>query len=287
MNRSMSMRLAVKAANVSAQQILYKPAEWLVRRSSLVGEHAFFDAKELDWIPRVEAGWTAIRDELRMVLRQRESIPNFQEVSSGQEKITQDNKWKTYWLYAYGRKMPENCRTCPETTRLIEAIPAIKTAFFSILAPRKHIPEHRGPYAGVLRYHLGLIVPRDKEACRIRVGSEVAHWEEGRSLVFDDTYLHEVWNDTDEERAVLFVDFARPLPFPVSLLNETMIWLFSRSGYVQEIVENVDDWRSRQNGAATTAKPSDPRDGVAVEDPVASIRPGATQPTLLDEAVRQ
>ena len=251
MNRHMSVKLVVKAANVSAHQVLYKPAEWMVRRFSSVGEHSFFNPSELDWIPRVEAGWTAIRDELREVLRERDRIPNFQEVSSEQTRITQDNKWKTYWLYAYGRKMADNCRSCPETTRLIEAIPAIKTAFFSILAPRKHIPEHRGPYAGVLRYHLGLIVPRHKEACRIRVGSEMAHWEEGKSLVFDDTYLHEVWNDTDEERVVLFVDFARPLPFPVSLLNEAMIRILSRSGYVQEIVENVRDW-NRQAGTATT-----------------------------------
>jgi len=112
---------------------------------------------------------------------------------------------------------------------------------FSILAARAHLPEHTGPYAGVLRYHLGLIVPRQKEACRIRVGSDVAHWEEGRSVVFDDTYMHEVWNDTDEERVVLFVDFARPLSFPVSLLNNAVIWLFGRTGYVQEIVENVDE----------------------------------------------
>ena len=286
MNRSMSMKIVVKAANFSAHHVLSKPAEWLVRRFSSVGEHAFFNAKELDWIPRVEGGWTKIRDELLGVLRQRERIPNFQEVSSGQTKITQDNKWKTYWLYAYGRKMEENCRSCPETTRLIEAIPAIKTAFFSILAPRKHIPEHRGPYAGVLRYHLGLIVPRDKEACRIRVDTEVAHWEEGRSLVFDDTYMHEVWNDTDEERVVLFVDFARPLPFPLSVLNEGIIRLFSRSGYVQEIVENVDEWRTRQNATATTAKPSDPGNGITAEDPVASIQLGSDQTPFLDEAVR-
>jgi beta-hydroxylase len=154
----------------------------------------------------------------------------------------------------YGRKIAENCSRCPETTRLIEAIPGIKTAFFSILAPRKHLPEHRGPYSGVLRYHLGLIVPRQKEACRIRVDSEVAHWEEGRSVVFDDTYMHEVWNDTDEERVVLFVDFARPLSFPVSMLNNAVIWLFGRSGYVQEIVDNVDEW-NRHTGPATASEP--------------------------------
>jgi beta-hydroxylase len=255
MNRRLSVKLVVKAANLSAHHILIKPAEWLVRRFSSVGQHAFFNPSELDWIPRIEIGWTAIRDELRLLLRQRQRIPSFHEISPDQAGITQDDKWKTYWLYAYGRKIGENCRSCPETTRLIETIPAIKTAFFSILGPRKHIPEHRGPYAGVLRYHLGLIVPRQKDACRIRVGSDMAHWEEGRSVVFDDTYLHEVWNDTDEERVVLFVDFARPLPFPVSLLNEAMIRLFSRSGYVQEIVENVQEW-NRQTGTVTTNMPA-------------------------------
>jgi beta-hydroxylase len=281
MNRSLPMKLMVKAANVGAYRVCYRPAEWLVRRFSSVGEHAFFNSKDLAWIPRVEAGWTAIRDELREVLRQRERIPNFQQVSSEQKRITQDDKWKTYWLYAYGRKMEDNCRACPETTRLVEGIPGIKTAFFSILAPRKHIPEHRGPYSGVLRYHLGLVVPREKEACRIRVDNEVAHWEEGRSLVFDDTYLHEVWNDTDEERVVLFIDFARPLPFPVSLLNEAMIRLLSRSGYVQEIVENVDDWRKRQNAAAPAGKPPGTRDAVSAPDPTAPLGPAAT-PTTLD-----
>ena len=49
------------------------------------------------------------------------------------------------------------------------------------LSPRKHILDHRGPYKGVLRYHLGLIVPEDAESCRIRVGEDIRHWEEGES----------------------------------------------------------------------------------------------------------
>jgi beta-hydroxylase len=192
---------------------------------------------------------------LRALLGERERIPSLQEVSSGEVLLTKDDQWKIYWLYAYGRKIAENCRRCPETTRLIESIPGMKTAFFSILGPRKHLPAHRGPYTGVLRYHLGLIVPRRKEACRIRVDSDVAHWEEGRSLVFDDAYSHEVWNDTDEERVVLFLDFARPLPFPVSLLNEAMIRIISRSGFTQEIVENLEEW-NRQPEPGTTGEPS-------------------------------
>jgi beta-hydroxylase len=254
MKRRLSMKLMVRTAS-AFNLMLFRPMEWLVRRYSSVGQHPFFAPSEFTWIPRIEAGSTAIRDELRALLRERGRIPSLQEVSSGEAMLTQDDRWKTYWLYAYGRKIADNCRRCPETTRLIETIPGMKTAFFSILAPRKHIPEHRGPYTGVLRYHLALVVPRRKEACRIRVGSEVAHWDEGRSVVFDDGYPHEVWNDTDEERVVLFLDFARPLPRPVSVVNEAMIRLISRSGLVQEIVENLEEL-NRQTGSGTTGEPS-------------------------------
>lgn len=243
MKRSLAGKLATKCADIVFNRILYRPVEWLVRRFSSVGRHQFFDPAQFGWIPRIEAAWPTIRDELRAVLQDRERIPSFEEIAPiNAPGGVRDGKWKTYWLYAYGRKTGDNWRRCPETTRIIGTIPGIKTAFFSILAPRKHLVEHTGPYAGVLRYHLGLIVPRHKEACRIRVGAGMAHWEEGRSVVFDDTYPHEVWNDTDEERVVLFVDFVRPLPFPVSVLNEWVIRLASRTIFVEDIVTNVNEW---------------------------------------------
>src|SRR6266851_7188882 len=140
MQRSLPAKLMIKAANRGFYHVLNRPAERLVRRFSAVGQHPFFNPSEFAWIPRIEAGWTAIRDELRALLRERERIPSFHEISQEQLKITRDDKWKTYWLYAYGRKIAENCRRCPETTRLVEAIPRIKTAFFSILAARAHLP---------------------------------------------------------------------------------------------------------------------------------------------------
>lgn len=254
MGRNLARRLLVKAADVAFNRVLLKPMESLVRRFSSIGQHQFFDPSQFGWVRRVEADWSLICNDLKALLRDRERIPSFEDIAPvNAPGGMRDAKWKSYWLYAYGRKAADNCRRCPETMRLLAAIPGIKTAFFSILAPGKHIPEHTGPYAGVLRYHLGLIVPTRKEACRIRVGTEVRHWEEGRSLVFDDTYPHEVWNDTDEERVVLFVDFARPLPFPLSSLNEAAISLASRSGFVQDIVENVDEW-NRQAALQAAAK---------------------------------
>ncbi|NIP29217.1 MAG: aspartyl/asparaginyl beta-hydroxylase domain-containing protein, partial [Candidatus Dadabacteria bacterium] len=70
------------------------------------------------------------------------------------DAITTDNNWKTYFLAGYGIESKENCKRCPETARILKKIPGMKTAFFSILSPKKHIPAHKGPFNGVLRYHL-------------------------------------------------------------------------------------------------------------------------------------
>jgi beta-hydroxylase len=108
----------------------------------------------------------------------------------------------------------------------------MKTAMFSILAPRKHIAEHRGVYKGILRYHLGLVIPEPNSQCRIRVGNDVRSWAMGKSLVFDDSHPHEAWNDSDEHRVVLFVDFLRPLPLPLSMVNRFVVWRISKTPFV-------------------------------------------------------
>ena len=69
---------------------------------------------------------------------------------------------------------------------------------FSILSPHKRIPPHVGPYKGVLRYHLALKVPEPADQCGITVHGVTRHWEEGKSLVFDDVWEHSAWNETDD-----------------------------------------------------------------------------------------
>jgi beta-hydroxylase len=203
------------------------------------GNRAFFESQEFRWVSRLEANWRDIRQELDQLLAQRESIPNFQDISKEQAALTEGEQWKTLFLYAYGHKAEANCSRCPRTTELLRLIPGMKTAMFSILAPGKHIPEHRGPYNGVLRFHLGLLVPDPPSSCRLRVRDEIRSWEEGKGLIFDDSYIHEVWNDSSQYRVVLFVDFVRPLPFPLSLANQLVIWLISISPFVKQGMENI------------------------------------------------
>ena len=192
------------------------------------GDKTFFETGEFPWVAGIEAEWKTIRKELDALMVRREEIPNFQDVSKAQEALTEGDRWKTFFLYLFGNKNKENCARCPETDRLLRRIPGMKTGMFSILAPRKHIAPHRGPCKGVLRYHLGLMVPEPEGSSRIRVGNDVRSWQEGKSLIFDDSKEHEAWNDNDSYRVVLFVDFVRPTIFPLSMVNRVIIWARGR-----------------------------------------------------------
>jgi ornithine lipid ester-linked acyl 2-hydroxylase len=237
------------------------PVERFIGRKSLVGDATFFENDLFPWIAEVEANWTTIRKELERVLQDREALPNFQDISKDQIEITDDDRWKTFFLYGYGFEAKLGVEMCPKTAELMRRVPGMTTAMFSILSPRKHILDHRGPYKGVLRYHLGLIVPADAESCKIRVGDDFRHWREGRSVIFDDTFNHEVWNDTDETRVVLFVDVLRPLPSPYDAINRAIVKAIGYSPFVLDAKRNQEAWearyRARRSAAETPAAESD------------------------------
>src|ERR1700685_3089840 len=231
------------------------PVERFIGKRSLVGDATFFELERFAWVKHIEDNWTVIREEAERLLEDHASLANFQDISKDQIEITDDDRWKTFFLYGYGFEAKLGVEMCPRTAELMRQIPGMTTAMFSILSPRKHILDHRGPYKGVLRYHLGLIVPDDAEQCRIRVGQDIRHWNEGKSLMFDDTFNHEVWNDTDETRVVLFVDVLRPLPFPESAINEGIVKAIGYSPFVLDAKSNQEDWGGRYR-AGSTAEPA-------------------------------
>ena len=225
---------------------LIQKYEQLIPKYSLIGDSPFFEAEQFPWAAELENNWQLIRQELDLILQHATELPNFQDISPDQGYSTsQDNLWKTYFFYGYGVKEDANCDRCPETTRLIENIPGMKTAFFSILLPGKHIPQHRGPYKGVVRCLLGLKVPEHRELCRIRVGEETRHWEEGKAMFFDDSFQHEAWNETDEIRVVLFLDVVRPMRQPLAFLNYLLLNLIKISPFVQDASANQKKWDSK------------------------------------------
>lgn len=245
---------ALALANEGGARVLHG-LERFVLRSSLVPTTPFLPLDTLSWVPGLEANWQVIRAELDQVLTYRESLPNFQDISVDQASITDDDGWKTYFFFGYGFRSAANCARCPETAALLDGIPGLTTAFFSILSPHKHIGAHRGPWRGVLRYHLALRVPVPSHQAGISVGGQVAHWEEGRSLLFDDGYEHSAWNDTDGVRVVLFVDVIRPLAPAADRVNRALISAIGRSPYIRDARNRHEAWERRFESLRAGANP--------------------------------
>lgn len=219
--------------------------ESAVARVSVLPDTPIYDSADFPWVRELAAQWRTIRAELDQVLVYRDAMPSFHEILKEVGTITHDDSWKTFFLQGAGMDCRENARRCPETMKLLAKIPGSSTAFFSILSPGKHIPAHRGAYNGVLRFHLGLLVPEPRERCRIRIGNEFRSWNEGEALIFDDSFNHEVWNDTAGWRVVLFVDFARPLRQPWHWLNRSLIGMGALAPFLREAGAKQKAWEKR------------------------------------------
>jgi Aspartyl/asparaginyl beta-hydroxylase and related dioxygenases len=120
--------------------------------------------------------------------------------------------WKRFYLRWYDVEHASARQLCPLTTSLVRDIPGLKAAMFAALPPGAKLPRHRDPYAGSLRYHLGLITPNSPD-CYIDVDGERYHWKDGEAVIFDETFIHYAENRTDVNRIILFCDIERPLKY--------------------------------------------------------------------------
>ncbi len=219
--------------------------ERLNLKLSKVGNPPIYDKTVFPWTTEIERDWRMIRTELDCVLTRKDDLPGFHEISSDVSTISQDRGWKTFMLAGYGYKSDANIKLCPNTWRICRKIPGLITVMFSILEPGKHLPPHRGPYNGVLRLHLGLIVPEPREQLGIRVEHQLYRWKEGEAVIFDDAYEHEAWNRTPHTRVVLFVDFRKPLRFPANFLNWLLLHLAVFTPFIREGLDNEKAWEKK------------------------------------------
>ena len=161
----------------------------------------------------LEENWKEIKEEIEGILRSGKKLPKFHDVDDGQEYISDNDglSWGLLNILLYGMWHKKNSGLCPKTKSLLKEIKSVKSAYFSVLSPGKHIPPHKGPYKGIIRYQLAISVPKKGE-CKIIVDDKDCFWEEGKSVLFDDTYTHEVVNNTDEFRIALLLDVKRKIP---------------------------------------------------------------------------
>jgi len=120
-----------------------------------------------------------------------------------------DDGWKRFYIKWYGPPDSLAIKECPNTVKLLESMPEVHLGMFSILMPGSRIPPHYGPTRMCLRYHLGISTPNNEE-CNIKIGNNKYFWKDNEDVMFDDTYVHEVINNTNSPRIILFLDVERP-----------------------------------------------------------------------------
>jgi beta-hydroxylase len=214
-------------------------------RQSYVSNDPVLPTSEFPWAHELTDHWHDIRRELDALLVHRNALPNFQDISPDQYKISPDDQWSTFVFCGFGVPSLPNQKRCPRTAEVLSRVPKLESAFFSILAPGKHVPRHRGVTKGMVRCHLALKVPKEAERCTMEVGGVNCVWKEGEVLFFDDTYPHEVTNDTDEERAVLLFDFERPMTRRGKWVSRLLMRGLRHTAYFKDALENQRAWEER------------------------------------------
>ena len=211
----------------------------IIGKQSLVGDQPVINNNYFTFVKILEENWDSIYDELTVVLKYRDLIPSFHEISKEQYKISKGKKWKTFAFFSFGRKFKYNCSYAPNTVKLLECIPGLQSAWFSVIAPGYHIQKHKGITRGILRGHLGLSIPNIAKECFMDVGNDRIYWEQGKVVVFDDTFEHEVWNNTDQERIVLLFDFDRPMKKIGRYIHDTSMKIFRRTAAYKDGVSST------------------------------------------------
>lgn len=166
----------------------------------------FYSADDFPQLKILEDNYEIILEELTALRKNSlngywlDTFPSYLDEKS-------ENKWKVFTFKFFGIKHPSNCRLCPKTADLVTNKLDLVSCDFSYLPAKTHINPHYGFTKAVLRGHLGLVVPDD---CALRVGNEVHKWEEGKLMIFDDSFEHEAWNNSNEDRFVLMFDLPNP-----------------------------------------------------------------------------
>lgn len=211
------------------------PLNRFLERQSLVGAEPFYEAGQIPGLDALRENWQVIRDEAAALMQERDKVPPLGEISPDHRALASTSKWKSFFFTGYGYKAMDNRALCPRTAELVDRVPNLVVAFFSVFEPGTYVRPHRGVTKAMLNVHLGLLVPRGPERCEIRVGDQRRGWKPGEYMIFDETFEHEVWNETREPRVILFLQVMRPMRWRGRWLSRFFLWCIKRTSFVQDI----------------------------------------------------
>ncbi|MGH8145004.1 MAG: aspartyl/asparaginyl beta-hydroxylase domain-containing protein [Rhodanobacteraceae bacterium] len=188
---------------------VFAPYNLLMYAFSAVPAGAFPDRSRFKHVDALRDNWQAIRDEAAGLFDQGHIRAALKGDDASFSSFFKQG-WKRFYVKWYGEPLPSAQKLCPRTVELVNRIPGVKAAMFAVLAPNSTLNPHRDPFAGSLRYHLGLITPNSPD-CHIFVDGQEYVWRDGEDVIFDETCVHWVENKTDMARVIFFCDLERPL----------------------------------------------------------------------------
>jgi len=194
---------------ITDHSTIFAPINCLLYAASAVPRTPRLDPRDFSDLTPLRDHWHEIRDEAQALLDAEQVRPSDEHRDVAFNTFF-ERGWKRFYLKWYDDFLPSAQTLCPRTVELVRSIPTVHAALFAFLPPGGKLAEHRDPYAGSLRYHLGLITP-NSDACRILVDGQPYAWRDGEDVVFDATYIHRADNRTDQGRIILFCDVERPL----------------------------------------------------------------------------
>ena len=178
---------------------------------SAVPNKPILDINAFPEVKPLRDNWQTIRDEALALFEEGE-IKRSESFDDLAFNSFFKKGWTRYYLKWYEDFYPSAIESCPRTVELLRQVPSLNAAMFTVLPPGSELVRHRDPYAGSLRYHLGLVTPND-DACRIYIDGTPYSWRDGEDIMFDETYIHRAMNETDQHRLILFCDVARPMRY--------------------------------------------------------------------------
>jgi len=187
------------------------PYNFFINRLSLLPNTPLHDSQKIDDLKLLKENWQVIRDEA-VALAEEGDIKASEKLNDAGFNSFFRYGWTRFYLKWYDDYLPSAANKCPKTVELLKSTPNIKAAMFASLPPGGMLTPHRDPYPGALRYHLGLVTPND-DRCYIKVDEQIHSWRDGEDVLFDETFIHEAHNKTDEPRIIFFADVHRPLKF--------------------------------------------------------------------------
>jgi aspartyl/asparaginyl beta-hydroxylase (cupin superfamily) len=233
---------------------LRDPLNRLIARSSRVPTTPFIDPALFPWADALQAGWGEIRVELDALGGHDGTVLPLAKVSPDHRRVAGDGKWKSFVFEAYGYHVPLNRSLCPRTAQLLDEVPGLVLAMFSMMEPGTYVPLHKGVSKALINGHLGIAVPQGD--CRIEVGGQTRGWENGKLLLLDDTYPHQVWNNTDETRVVLLMQIRRPVGWFARCLGTAFLAAVRRTGYIQDPRRELGAIPNSRKAAHSVPEPS-------------------------------